>query len=241
HRWGSFVKFKLPDGSLSDGLLGKDNAHWSYLLDTDGSVQYGAEWKDNGNGTFTSNAVRTFYSPLDLYLMGFYKPEEVPPFFLIENPAIDKHQVNTENVTISGTRRAVSINDVIAAEGPRVPAADKAQKEFRIGFIFLTGVNEAVSDQQIAALNNIRNAYMTRFAILTGGRGIAQVYPEAMPVVKEGTPTVVDGGPIRTTPSSVDEGLAWLRSRQTAGGFFADKDTTTVRDTTVATSTLAAL
>src|SRR5262249_29457715 len=155
--------------------------------------------KDNGNGTFTSNAVRTFYSPLDLYLMGFYKPTEVPPFFLIQNPAIDKHQVNTENVTISGTKQTVTINDVIAAEGPRSPAADQAQKEFRIAFIFLTGVNEAVSDQQIAALNNIRNAYMTRFSILTGGRGIAQVFPEAMPVETTGTPTTLDGGAIRTS------------------------------------------
>ncbi|HVQ14302.1 MAG TPA: hypothetical protein VMS40_11960, partial [Vicinamibacterales bacterium] len=241
HRWASFVKIKLPDGTLSEALLGKDGAHWSYLLDTGGSVQYGADWKDNSNGTFTSNTVRTFYSPLDLYLMGFYKPEEVAPFFVIQNPAIDKTQVNEENVTIGGTKQAVTVNDIIAAEGARVPAADQAQKDFRIGFVLLTGVNEAVSDQQVAALNNIRNAFMTRFSIMTGGRGIAQVYPEAMPLVSEGTPTIVNGGEIRTTPSSVDDGLAWLRSRQAAAGYWADKDTTTVRDTTVATGTLATL
>ena len=241
HRWAAFVHFKQADGTLSDALIGQQGAHWSYLLDTNASVQYGADWKDNGDGTFSAVGIRKFYSPLDLYLAGFYKPEEVPPFFLINNPAIDKTQLPQDNVTVSGTKQVISVNDIIAAEGPRIPAADQSQKEFRLAFILLTGSGTPVSDAQVTAVNNIRNAFMTRFSILTGGRGVAHVYPEAMPTATEGAPTQVSGGTIRTTPSSLDDATAWLRSRQTPDGFWSDKDTTTVRDTTVAASVLGSL
>ncbi|MDD2893354.1 MAG: CARDB domain-containing protein, partial [Halothiobacillaceae bacterium] len=239
HQWGSFVKFKQADGTLSNALLGRQDAHWSYLLDSSASVEYGAKWRDNGNGTYTSVGTRTFFSPLDLYLMGFYKASEVPNFTLIDNPQVDKTQLPQENVTVSGTPRTISINDIIAAEGPRVPDATTSQKEFRLGFIFLVGPNQQVTDAQILALNNIRNAYMTRFAILTGGRAVAQVYPEAMPIETPGDPGIVNGGGgVRTTPANIDEGLAWLRAQQNAQGFWSDKEATTQRDTMVATSTL---
>lgn len=241
HQWGSFARFRNASGQLDEALLGKDNAHWSYLLDTDASVQYGAQWRDNGDGTFTSVGARTFFSPLDLYLMGFYKPEEVPPFFLIENAQIDKYQITPENVTITGTRREVTIQDVIAAEGPRVPAAAQAQKEFRMAFVLLAGPGEDVSDAQIASLNDVRNAFMTRFSIMTGGRAVAHVYPQARSDASSGTPDVVEGDGPRTAPASVEEALVWLRSRQTDAGFWADKDTTTVRDTTVVAGTMATL
>lgn len=241
HQWGSFVRFKNPDGSLNDALLGRDNAHWSYLVDSDASVEYGADWKDNGDGSFSAIGVRKFFSPLDLYLMGFYKPEEVPPFFLIENPAIDKAQLPKENVTVTGSKRLVTIDDIIAAEGPRVPAAGDAQKDFRVGFILLTGPGEPVSDAQIAALNHVRNAFMTRFAILTAGRATAQVYPEALPVETVGTPTVIGGGELRQTPVSLDDGMAWLRGKQDAQGFWTDKPNTAVRDTVTSLSTLTQL
>lgn len=239
HQWASHVRFRLPDGSTSDALLGRDNAHWSYLLNSDASVEYGAQWKDNGDGTFTSVGIRKFFSPLDLYLMGFYRKEEVPPFFLIDNPAIDKTQLPQENVTITGTRREVTIDDIIAVEGERVPAADQSQKEFRIAFVLLVGPNQTPSDAQILAMNNIRSAFMTRFAIMTGGRAVAHVYPEALPTEQQGTPTTVSGGELRQGQAIVDDALAWLRARQTAEGYWMDKPTTRLRDTTSALRTLA--
>jgi len=41
HRWGAGARFKNADGTLNAGLLGRDGSHWSYLLDTNGSVLYG--------------------------------------------------------------------------------------------------------------------------------------------------------------------------------------------------------
>ncbi|MBI5026926.1 MAG: hypothetical protein HZC12_09445 [Nitrospirae bacterium] len=87
HRWGAHVRFKDSLGNISSALLGKDSDHWSFLLNSYGSVLYGNKWQDNGNGTFTSIAAQKYYSPLDLYLMGFNDRSQVPPMLLIEKKA----------------------------------------------------------------------------------------------------------------------------------------------------------
>src|SRR3990172_4087286 len=45
HQWGAYVEYLRPDGSRSDALLGTEAAHWSFLLDTDGSLLYCHEWR----------------------------------------------------------------------------------------------------------------------------------------------------------------------------------------------------
>lgn len=239
HQWAAKVRFKNPDGSLNEGLLGKDNAHWSYLLDSNASVEYGAKWRDNGDGTFTATAVRKFFSPLDLYLMGLYRADEVPPFTLIENPEIDKTQLPRENVTVAGVPRQVTIADIIAAEGERIPAAGEAQKEFRVGFILLKGATQAIPDHYYVALDRIRQAYSQRFAIATGGRALVHVYPQAVYQHKSGAPTEVNAGDAGPRPGpSIDDGLAWLRAQQQADGYWGDKASTRLRDTVYALGTL---
>ena len=178
HQWGSKVKYRNGAGELSGAMLGKDDSHWSFLLNSGASVQNGNQWRDNANGTFTSGAGNHFLSPLDLYLMGMYKKEEVPPFFLIENPDVDHKRVPQNDVTISGIRRDISVDDVIAAEGSRLPAAKDAQKEFRLGFALLSRPGVEATDAQIAAVNNIRRAIATRMGILTGGRALVHSYLE---------------------------------------------------------------
>jgi hypothetical protein len=80
HRWAAHAKFKDTDGSISSALLGLDNDHWSFLLDTGGSVMYGNTWQDNKNGTFTTTTPQSemkVYNPLDLYLMGMIGKDKV--------------------------------------------------------------------------------------------------------------------------------------------------------------------
>jgi subtilase family serine protease/flagellar hook assembly protein FlgD/squalene cyclase len=237
HQWAAKVRFENPDGSLDEGLLGKDNAHWSYLLDSNASVEYGARWRDNGDGTFTATVVRKFFSPLDLYLMGVYRADEVPPFTLIENPDIDKTQLPRENDTIEGVARLISIEDIIAAEGERVPGAADAQKEFRIGFILLKGATQQIPNHYYVALDNIRQAYSQRFAIATGGRALVQVYPQAVYANRSGAPTEISGGEVRPG-LSIEDGLTWLREQQYADGYWEDKGSTRIRDTTYSLLTL---
>jgi len=166
----SDVRYKNSDGTLNMALLGKDSAHWSYLLDTKGSIMYGNGWRDNGDGTFTSTAARSGYSPLDLYLMGIIDKTQVPPMLLIVNPAIDKTQLPQLGATISGTSSTVSIDDIIAAEGVRVPDSTTSQKKFNVGFVLLSrpGDNTTTAAQ---AIETLRQAWAGRFAALTQGTG----------------------------------------------------------------------
>ncbi|TSK05051.1 MAG: choice-of-anchor D domain-containing protein [Geobacter sp.] len=177
HRFGAYVIFKKPDGSISTALLGKDAAHWSYLLDSQGSVMYGNAWKDNKDGTFTSTSIRSSYSPLDLYLMGMIDKTQVPPMTLIENPAVDPKQYPNLGATVSGTTRTVTIDDIIAAEGERIPNAAQSQKTFKTAFILVTKPGTFTGSEP-AVMESIRNAYAGRFAELTGSKGsIADVAP----------------------------------------------------------------
>jgi len=123
HRWGAYVKYKDADGSLSTALLGKEQDHWSYLLSSGGSVLYGNQWQDNGNGTFTSTTPQLkmrYYSPLDQYLMGMIDKSKVPAMVLIDSPGQDATQLPASGVTITGTTKTVTIDDIIAATGARV-------------------------------------------------------------------------------------------------------------------------
>jgi hypothetical protein len=170
HRWGANVKFKDASGNMSTALLGKDGCHWSFLLDSDASVLYGNDWRDNGDGTFTSTGANRYYSPLDLYLMGFYDKSQVPQTLLIENKDIDPAKLPEIGTTISGAARYITIDDIIAAEGQRVPDALSSQKAFKTAFIFITRPG-TFNDSELAGIENIRNAWAGRFAALTYGEG----------------------------------------------------------------------
>jgi len=192
HRWGAEVKFRNPDGTMNSALLGKDGTHWSYLLDTDGSILYGNDWRDNKDGTFTSVSAPKDYSALDLYLMGMIDKSQVPPMTLIENASIDPMKLPELGATISGTVKAIAIDDIIAAEGDRVPATGGSQKSFKTGFIFIAKPGTFAGSEP-AGIENLRNAWAGRFASLTGGKGsIAEVAPFLM--VQVLTPS--DGGTI---------------------------------------------
>jgi PKD repeat protein len=170
HRFGAYVRFRNPDGTLNTALLGKDSSHWSYLLDSKGSLMYGNGWKDNGDGTFTSTSSRSAFSPLDLYLMGMIDKGQVPPMLLINNGSIDKTQLPHLGATVSGTAQTVTIDDIIAAEGARIPDTATSQKQFNIGFVLLIrpGDNAAVATQ---AVETLRKGFAGRFAELTQGKG----------------------------------------------------------------------
>lgn len=170
HRFGAYALFKSPEGFYLYDLLGKDNAHWSYLLDTGGSLMYGSGWKDNGNGTFTATEVRNSYSPLDLYLMGMIPKEQVPPMTLIQNIDVSKYQMPQLGTTISGTAKIVTITDIIAATGARSPDYTTSQKQFTIGFVLLSRAGDDTA-KAVQTAEQLRSAFAGRLVELTRGKG----------------------------------------------------------------------
>ncbi|HEY0707475.1 MAG TPA: hypothetical protein VGG33_11795, partial [Polyangia bacterium] len=86
HRWMMFMRFlDRRTGMPSDALLGRDCGHYHRLVETQTSVHDGVSWKDNGDGSFTTQpGAPARFGNLDLYGMGLLPADEVPQFFFID-------------------------------------------------------------------------------------------------------------------------------------------------------------
>lgn len=191
HRWGSFVGFR-KDGARGDELLGRDFAHWSFFNNSLGSHLEGNEWRDDGGGRFFSIGATSRYSPLDQYLMGLRSKDEVPSSFVITGaPGYRASSAPRLNVNLQGQRLDVSIDDIIAFEGSRMPDADHSQKTFTGAFVLLTKNGEAPSQAALDKIARIRSAWEPFFYISTDGRGAFYTQVDGR-APEGGTPTVIN-------------------------------------------------
>ena len=174
HRWLAFFEFRDHTGSPSDRLLGRGAAHWSFFFDSDASVMEGNDIEDLGGGSFrTADAVER-YSRLDQYAMGLVGPNDVPPFFYVENPVNvvpprDPDDAPRVGVTFNGTRRDVLIQDIIAIHGPRVPSSADSRAH-RQAFIFVVGAGRSIDNAQVEKIDRIRREWESFFLSATEGR-----------------------------------------------------------------------
>ena len=170
HRWSSFTRFlDSRTGEESDALLGRQLAHWNFNLHTDGSVLGGNSIADNGDGTFTTVDAWTGYSELELYLMGFQPPSSVSPFFFVEGPDNPPRESGSAiGVELSGERVDVTLDDIVAVEGERVPASDAAPREFRIAFVLVTKPGEEPKEGSLDKLDTYRTRWEQWWAEITG-------------------------------------------------------------------------
>jgi hypothetical protein len=101
--------------------------------------------------------------------------------------------------TISGTARTVTMGDIVAALGERMPDVANAQKQFKVGFVLLTRPGTAAGTAS-AAVETLRSAWAGKFAELTGGKGSAQGVAPSL-AVNIDTPT--DGATITGPDTTV--------------------------------------
>jgi hypothetical protein len=171
HRWLVFLRFSNSLQTRSTALLGRDEAHWSFFMDSDGSVMEGNDIEDLGGGTFRTGAAVRRYSRLDQYAMGLVRDSDVPPFFYVESPVNTTRTPESApraNETFNGTRRDVLIQDVIAAMGRRSPSPDASPRVHRQAFIYVVS---GVADRgQVTKLDRIRSAWEPFFLQATEGR-----------------------------------------------------------------------
>ncbi len=196
HRWLSFVD------TNDEILLGRQRAHWSFFHNTSGSVMEGNEIVEVSPGRFrTVDAVKR-YSPLDQYLMGLRPASEVPPWFVVTSPTFDSLPSGFSNgcresslaacspyvgLEFRGTRRDVTIDEIVRDMGPRIPASGSAPKTFRVAFILLTQKGQAPRPGSVARLDAMRSAWETAFSNAVEGRGaietdLLQIQPPASTV-----------------------------------------------------------
>jgi hypothetical protein len=181
HRWLSYVRFDA-EHDIKDDLLGRQFAHWSFLVDTRttaegtfSSLMEGNSWRDNGNGTFTTIETSVnHFSDLDQYLMGLRAADEVGPItYLIVDEEL-KNLLRTKspvsNFSMNASRKTTSVDQIVEREGPRVPDAASAPKSFRIAFILLTESGKAPSNAILNKLDRYREALVRYFSVATGRR-----------------------------------------------------------------------
>jgi hypothetical protein len=164
HIWGIYIEpFEL---------VGRDWVHWNFFLHTAGSVMGGNDIQDNGDGTFTTLEPKDIYSPLDLYLMGLLKPDEIPPTFLVTEvydldlpPPYDEEFISADalaasdpmgDVTFRGEKKEITIEEIMTTNGVRVPDAESSQKDFRVAFILLAMGEEDPTPDEIEKVETAR-------------------------------------------------------------------------------------
>jgi hypothetical protein len=178
HRWLARLRFRDPSGRPRDALLGRALVHWSFFMNTEASVLEGNEIADRGGGRFETVDIARRYSALDQYAMGLRLPEEVPPFFYVDEP--DNFRPNRAfkfssspeaGISFTGSRRDVRIEDVIAAMGPRAPDATRAPRRLRQAFVLVADAQAPATEARRQALARIRSRFEAFFREATGGRG----------------------------------------------------------------------
>jgi len=206
HRWLAYA------GGIDGGFAG-DDGHWSYVLDSGASFLGGNALRQNADGSFTSTAAMRSYGPLDRYLMGFAARDEVEPFFVVDDAhafvpersrggepfGIGSHP--EEGVTFRGSRRDVTIGDVIERSGPREPDASTARTAFRMATVLVVPAGTRPDEAQLAKVERVRRAFGPFFRAATGNRARMHTWlPEtatgalvaADPALLGGRPRVLD-------------------------------------------------
>ncbi len=175
HRWLSFFTFRDANGRLSQELLGRDAAHWSFFMDSDASVVEGNDIEEISPGSFRTVGATRRYSQLDQYAMGLLDESEVPPIFYVQNPtnvSPPRHARSAPEVgvTFQGTRREVTIDAIIAAAGRREPSAAESRRDYTQAFIYIASRGRAVPAAEIEKVDRIRVAWEQFLSAATDSR-----------------------------------------------------------------------
>ncbi len=180
HRFLAYTLFKDPEtGALSDALLGRQLAHWSFFFNSGASVLEGNAIMDNGEGTsprFETTAATQTYSLLDQYLMGLRDPSEVPPTFLVTNPRATTRSLGNESrtpevgVEFDGVRKEIRVEDIIEAVGPRRPDTSVSQRQFRQAFVLLVDEGTQPKPESLRTLRQLRRWWLSFFDLHSEAR-----------------------------------------------------------------------
>jgi len=195
HSWTAYLSYVQSNGArgdlFADSFADGCRCHWRGELHAPAAFPWGGEeapsmmtggegggfWRDHGDGTFTVTYFRgaSGLSWLDLYAMGLAEASEVRDLFVLRNlePA-----PGNDNPRGSGyywgrfraDKEMISIDQIVAAMGPREPSMARSRKEFNTGFVYLLEPGQTPSPE----LLQLHKVYMDRvveyWSHITGGR-----------------------------------------------------------------------
>jgi len=187
HRWSAFVSAKVGNETIQLGPT-----HWArglqaqvpypYRRPIEASAMGGGVWQDNFDGTFTQldddyYVPSTGWSYLDLYLMGIISPAEVPDFFILRNLQPQGRDANGHPI-FKADRTKVTIQDVIAVEGPRTPDVNHSQRAFNTGMVMVVEHGKQPSQKLIEETEGIRKQWLEYWPITTDHRVTMTANPQ---------------------------------------------------------------
>ena len=181
HHWTSWASFRT--GGQVESLAGDPcRCHWRWELhapaafpwykDDPGarSLMGGRYWRRNSDGTFTplDGYWGGGHSWLDLYMMGLAEASEVPNMFVMRN--LRSVDGGGRWGPHTGDKEVVSIEQVVAAEGPRVPPASDAQKNFNAAFVYLLEPGRTPDPAALRLHAEHLDKVIEHWSHVTGGR-----------------------------------------------------------------------
>jgi hypothetical protein len=186
HRWAAFASARVGGDTIQLGPT-----HWArglqapvafpYQRPVEASAMGGGVWQDNLDGTFTQldddyYVPATGWSYLDLYLMGLIAPSEVPDFFMLRNLVPAGRDANGRPM-FKADRTKITLQDVIAVEGPRLPDVEHSQKAFNTGLVLVIEHGKTPSRELIERVNGIRRQWIDYWTTTTGHRSTMTASP----------------------------------------------------------------
>ena len=184
HAWTAYLSYER-DGQREPLFGDPCRCHWrrefhapaAFPWRADGtaprSLMGGRSWRENADGTFTIIDDRSIdtgggHSWLDLYAMGLADASEVPDMLLLRN----LRPVSGAGATgpYTADKEVVTIDQIIAAEGPRVPGASNAQTVFNAGLVYLVEPGKSADTDLLALHQAYRDKVVEYWAQVTGGR-----------------------------------------------------------------------
>ncbi|MGH2669080.1 MAG: hypothetical protein ACRDH5_08205, partial [bacterium] len=178
HLFLALASVRDPADSAARPMLGQQNAHWAFTFNSEASLLEGNRIRDNGGGAnprFTTVAAAEGYAPLDQYLMGLRPPEEVPPTFLVTGPGAPfPRQSPRVGAEFGGERREIAIDEIVAAEGRRIPDHTVEQRRFRLGFVLIVRQGQPAPAADLDQLDAYRREFEAFFDRATQSRAAAE-------------------------------------------------------------------
>lgn len=187
HRWSAYASAKVNGKPIALSMW----PHWlpglqarvkfPFSQATEASTLGGGVWQDNLDGTYTQLrdgyfVPATGYSDLDLYLMGLLSAAEVPDFFVLRD-MVPVGEDRDGHSIFRAERIKVTIQDVIAAEGHRLPDVYHSQRKFNTGIVIVVEHGKAPSRQLVEQANGIRQQWIKYWDKTTGYRASMTATP----------------------------------------------------------------
>lgn len=172
HLFLAFASVPASNPVLDPPMLGRALVHWSFNFNSDASFLEGNRIEDDGPGAtprFHTTATVKGYSLFDQYLMGFRRPDEVPPLFYVSGSPYSNANPPRVGAYFDGIRQDVTVNDIIQTVGRRTPDSTVSQRRFRFGFILITPGGADPTADQFSQIDTLRYRFEGVYSNATSG------------------------------------------------------------------------